>query len=71
MPQVAIHLPRRGITRRSRQIVSPRWVAAALPFRMVVQRLAEQQVRGRIGPALEIARTEEAPLTTPQPDRVA
>ena len=38
---------------------------------MVVQRLAEQQVRGRIGKALEIARTEEAPLTTPQPERVA
>jgi hypothetical protein len=38
---------------------------------MVVQRLAEQQVRGRIGQALEIARTEEPPLTTPQPDRVA
>jgi NAD(P)-dependent dehydrogenase (short-subunit alcohol dehydrogenase family) len=63
----AIDAIERGILRRSRRIVSPRWVAAALPFRMVVQRLAEQQVRGRIGPALEIARTEEPPLTTPQP----
>jgi NAD(P)-dependent dehydrogenase (short-subunit alcohol dehydrogenase family) len=67
----AIDAIERGIVRRSRRIVSPRWVAAALPLRMIVQRLAEQQVRGRIGPALEIARNEEAPLTTPQPDRVA
>jgi NAD(P)-dependent dehydrogenase (short-subunit alcohol dehydrogenase family) len=67
----AIDAIERGIARRSRRIVSPRWVAAALPFRMVVQRLVEQQVRGRIGAALEIARTEEPPLTTPQPDRVA
>jgi NAD(P)-dependent dehydrogenase (short-subunit alcohol dehydrogenase family) len=65
----AIDAIERGIVRRSRRIVSPRWVAAALPLRMVVQRLAEQQVRGRIGPALDIARTEEAPLTTPQPTR--
>jgi NAD(P)-dependent dehydrogenase (short-subunit alcohol dehydrogenase family) len=65
----AIDAIERGIRRRSRRIVSPRWVAAALPLRMVVQRLAEQQVRGRIGPALEIARTEEPPLTTAQPLR--
>jgi hypothetical protein len=37
---------------------------------MAVQRLAERQLRGRLGRALEIARTEEAPLTTPQPERV-
>jgi len=67
----AIDAIERGIVRRSRRIVSPRWVAAALPLRMVVQRLAERQVRGRIGTALDIARTEEAPLTTPQPERVA
>jgi NAD(P)-dependent dehydrogenase (short-subunit alcohol dehydrogenase family) len=66
----AIDAIERGIARRSRRIVSPRWVAAALPVRMAVQRLAERQVRGRIGKALEIARTEEPPLTTPQPERV-
>jgi NAD(P)-dependent dehydrogenase (short-subunit alcohol dehydrogenase family) len=66
----AIDAIERGIARRSRRIVSPRWVAAALPVRMAVQRLAERQVRGRIGSALEIARTEEPPLTTPQPERV-
>ena len=67
----AIDAIERGIRRRSRRIVSPRWVGAALPLRMVIQRLAERQVRGRIGPALDIARTEEAPLTTPQPERTA
>jgi NAD(P)-dependent dehydrogenase (short-subunit alcohol dehydrogenase family) len=66
----AIDAIERGIARRSRRIVSPRWVAAALPVRMAVQRLAERQVRRRIGSALEIARTEEPPLTTPQPERV-
>jgi hypothetical protein len=66
----AIDAIERGVVRRSRRIVSPRWVAAALPLRMVVQRVAERQVRGRIGNALDIARTEEAPLTTPQPERV-
>ena len=66
----AIDAIERGILRRSRRIVSPRWVAAALPLRMVVQRVAERQVRDRIGPALDIARTEDAPLTTPQPERV-
>ena len=67
----AIDAIERGILRRSRRVVSPRWVAAALPLRMVIQRLAERQVRGRIGPALDIARSEEAPLTTPQPERIA
>jgi NAD(P)-dependent dehydrogenase (short-subunit alcohol dehydrogenase family) len=66
----AIDALERGIANRSRRIVSPRWVAAALPLRMAVQRLAERQLRGRLGRALEIARTEEAPLTTPQPERV-
>jgi NAD(P)-dependent dehydrogenase (short-subunit alcohol dehydrogenase family) len=60
----------RGIRERSRRIVSPRWVAAALPLRMVVQRVVEREVRGRIGKALEIARSEDPPLTTPQPERV-
>jgi NAD(P)-dependent dehydrogenase (short-subunit alcohol dehydrogenase family) len=67
----AIDAIERGILRRSRRIVSPRWVGAALPLRMVIQRLAERQVRGRIGPALDIARSEEPPLTTPQPERIA
>ena len=65
----AIDALERGIRDRSRRIVSPRWVGAALPVRMVVQRLVELQVRHRIGRTLEIARSEEAALTTPQPQR--
>jgi len=66
----AIDALERGIRERSRRIVSPRWVAAALPLRMVVQRVVEREVRGRIGKALDIARSEDPPLTTPQPERV-
>jgi NAD(P)-dependent dehydrogenase (short-subunit alcohol dehydrogenase family) len=66
----AIDALERGIRERSRRIVSPRWVAAALPLRMAVQRVVERAVRGRIGKALEIARSEDPPLTTPQPERV-
>jgi NAD(P)-dependent dehydrogenase (short-subunit alcohol dehydrogenase family) len=65
----AIDALERGIRDRSRRIVSPRWVGAALPVRMLVQRVVEREVRRKIGKALDIARTEEAPLTTPQPER--
>jgi NAD(P)-dependent dehydrogenase (short-subunit alcohol dehydrogenase family) len=56
-----------GITRRSRRIVSPRWVGALLPVREVVQRLAELQARRGLTKTMEIARGERPPLTTPQP----
>jgi NAD(P)-dependent dehydrogenase (short-subunit alcohol dehydrogenase family) len=65
----AIDALERGIRDRSRRIVSPRWVGAALPVRMLVQRVVEREVRRKIGTALEIARTEAPPLTTPQPGR--
>jgi NAD(P)-dependent dehydrogenase (short-subunit alcohol dehydrogenase family) len=64
----AIDALERGITRRSRRIVSPAWVGPLLPVRMVVQRVVELQVRHGLAETLEIARGEEAPLTTPQPD---
>jgi hypothetical protein len=47
--------------------VSPGWVAAALPARLVVQRVVELGVRGRVDEALRVAREERAELTTPQP----
>jgi NAD(P)-dependent dehydrogenase (short-subunit alcohol dehydrogenase family) len=65
----AIDALERGIRERSRRIVSPRWVGAALPVRMLVQRVVELEVRRKIGNALDIARSEEPPLTTPQPER--
>ena len=64
----AIDALERGIRRRSRRIVSPAWVAGVLPARMLVQRLVELQVRRGLGETLEIARSEQPDLTTPQPD---
>jgi len=65
----AIDALERGIERRSRRIVSPRWVAPLLPIRMVVQRVVELQARRGLAKTLEIARAEEASLTTAQPGR--
>ncbi len=58
----------RGIARRSRRVVAPRWVAPLLPMRMLAQRVIELATRSSIEEVLEIARREEATLTTPQPD---
>jgi NAD(P)-dependent dehydrogenase (short-subunit alcohol dehydrogenase family) len=66
--EVGIDAIERGIARRSRRVVAPRWVAAALPMRVLVQRGVELATRGAIEDVLEIARAEDAPLTTPQPD---
>jgi NAD(P)-dependent dehydrogenase (short-subunit alcohol dehydrogenase family) len=57
----------RGIARRSRRVVAPRWVAPLLPMRMLAQRVVEAATRSSIEGILEIAREEGAPLTTPQP----
>jgi NAD(P)-dependent dehydrogenase (short-subunit alcohol dehydrogenase family) len=63
---VAIDAIERGIARRSRRVVAPRWVAGVLPIRMVAQRVVELAVRRRVGKAVAIARTEQAALTTEQ-----
>src|ERR1700720_3110038 len=60
----AIDALERGITRRSRRVVSPSWVGPLLPVRMLVQRVVELQVRPGLAETLEIARGEKAPLTT-------
>ena len=57
----------RGIARRARRVVAPRWVGAALPVRMLVQRGIEAATRSSIQSVLEIALGENAPLSTPQP----
>jgi NAD(P)-dependent dehydrogenase (short-subunit alcohol dehydrogenase family) len=64
----AIDAIERGIARRSRRIVSPGWVGAVLPIREIAQRVVELRARRGLGKALEIARRERPPLTTPQPD---
>jgi NAD(P)-dependent dehydrogenase (short-subunit alcohol dehydrogenase family)/alkylhydroperoxidase family enzyme len=57
----------RGVIRRSRRVVAPRWVAAVLPIRMFAQRVVEAVSSRGLDRALEIARREHAPLTTPLP----
>jgi NAD(P)-dependent dehydrogenase (short-subunit alcohol dehydrogenase family) len=59
----------RGIEHRSRHVVAPRWVAAVLPIRTVVQQLLELGLRTRkLDTVLEIARDEHAGLTTELPE---
>ncbi|QKG23929.1 SDR family NAD(P)-dependent oxidoreductase [Actinomadura verrucosospora] len=58
-----------GIARRSRRIVAPWWVAGALPARAAIQPVVDRLVQPRLRGALEIAREEQAALTTPQADR--
>jgi hypothetical protein len=63
----AIDATERGIARRSRRIVSPRWVGLLLPVRMGVQRVVELRARRGLTRTMEIARSERPPLTTRQP----
>jgi NAD(P)-dependent dehydrogenase (short-subunit alcohol dehydrogenase family) len=59
----------RGIERRSRHVVAPRWVAGLLPVRTVVQQLMELGLRTRrLDDVLETARDEHAGLTTELPE---
>lgn len=65
--EVGIDAIERGIARRSRRVVAPGWVGALLPGRMLVQRVVDVGAHRGLEPALEVARGEDAPLTTPQP----
>jgi NAD(P)-dependent dehydrogenase (short-subunit alcohol dehydrogenase family) len=65
--KVAIDALEHGIARRSRRIVAPRSAAPLLPLRMLVQPFVDRAVQHNLAPALDIAREEHAPLTTPQP----
>jgi NAD(P)-dependent dehydrogenase (short-subunit alcohol dehydrogenase family) len=58
----------RGIARRSRRVVAPGSAAPLLPLRMLVQPFVDLAVQRNLAAALEIARSEDAPLTTAQPD---
>jgi hypothetical protein len=62
----AIDALERGIARRSRRIAAPWWVAGFLPLRIGLQPVIERLFVRRLPRALEIARAEDAPLTTPQ-----
>lgn len=65
--EVGVDAIERGIARRSRRVVAPGWVSGALPARMLLQRLVERVTRRGLQDALEIARAENAPLTTELP----
>jgi NAD(P)-dependent dehydrogenase (short-subunit alcohol dehydrogenase family) len=58
----------RGVHRRSRRVTAPGWVPVVLPLRMALQPLIDRRARSGLTEALELAREEHAPLTTPQPD---
>lgn len=60
----------RGIARRSRRVVAPRWVGPLLRVRMLAQPVVDRATQRKLAEALEIARREDAPLTTEQPERV-
>jgi NAD(P)-dependent dehydrogenase (short-subunit alcohol dehydrogenase family) len=66
--KVGIDALERGIARRSRRVVAPRWVGPLLPVRMAIQPLVERFSQRGLTRALEVARVEDAPLTTPQPE---
>ncbi len=57
----------RGIARRSRLVYAPRWVGPVLPVRMGAQLVVDRVGQMGLRRALETARAEDAPLTTPQP----
>ena len=64
---VAIDALEVGLARRSRRVCAPRWVSAVLPMRMIIQYVIDMNARSGLEEALRIARIENAPLTTPQP----
>ena len=63
---VAIDALERGIARRARRVVAPRSAAPLLPLRMAIQPIVDRAVQRNLSKALEVARREQAPLTTPQ-----
>jgi len=67
--KVGVDAIERGIAQRSRRVVAPAWVAALLPVRELVQRVVDRESRRGLGKALEVAREENAPLTTSVPGR--
>ena len=66
---VGIDALERGIARRARRIVAPRWVGPLLPMRMAAQPVIDLYSRRKVAAALDVARREAVDLTTPQPGR--
>ena len=66
--EIGIDALERGIKRRSRRIVAPRWMTGALPFRMAIQPVIERITQPGLAKTLAIAREEQVALTTVQPE---
>jgi NAD(P)-dependent dehydrogenase (short-subunit alcohol dehydrogenase family) len=66
--EVGINALERGIARRARRIVVPWYATGLVFFRLGTQPFVELVTRRNLDRVLEIAREEDAPLTTPQPD---
>jgi hypothetical protein len=66
--EVAVDALERGIRGRARWIVAPRWVRLVPPVSGVAQRMVEWRVRGKVAEAVRIARDEDVPFTTRQPE---
>jgi len=64
----AIDAVERGIERRSRRVVAPAWVAGVLPIRTLAQRAIDVGSRPFVEELVRVARSEDAPLTTAQPE---
>ena len=66
--EIGIDALERGIARRARRIVAPRWMAGAMPFRMAIQPVVDRVTQPKLAKVLEIAREERVGLTTSQAD---
>ncbi|HEU4978514.1 MAG TPA: SDR family NAD(P)-dependent oxidoreductase [Solirubrobacteraceae bacterium] len=64
---VAIDALEKGIAKRARRIVAPARTSPILPLRMLAQPVIDRALQRGLRRALEVAREENAPLTTPQP----
>jgi NAD(P)-dependent dehydrogenase (short-subunit alcohol dehydrogenase family) len=67
--EVGIDAIEQGVANRSRRVVAPRSVAMLLHTRMLAQRVVDRAARRSVDEALQIAREEQAPLTTELPER--
>jgi NAD(P)-dependent dehydrogenase (short-subunit alcohol dehydrogenase family) len=61
----------RGIERRARHVVAPKWVLPALYLRTLIQPLTERAPREDIRESMRLAAEEATELTTEQPPRAA
>src|SRR4051794_37709019 len=61
----------RGIERRARHVVAPKWVLPALYLRTLLQPLSERGGRDDVREAMRLAASEPTELTTEQPPRAA